>query len=152
MPADSPIWVTDIDATEERENSVRLALLRGVVENLKANRVVVPVFGIAIAAMFPQWVDIRFLAAWYFQMLLGFTSQEVALEKYPDAIITSAGVKTLSRRFTISILYFVAKWTSHVEWYWAHGYISNHLVNELILTASLAGHAATTGPCRSISR
>src|SRR4051812_24681601 len=152
MPADGPTWVTDIDATEERENRVRLALLRGVVENLKANRVVVPVFGIAIAAMFPQWVDIRFLAAWYFQMLLGFIPQVVALAKFPDAIMTSAEVKTWSRRIAIANLIFVANWSSLGAWFWARGYNSNHLVVELILAASLAAHAATTGTCRSISR
>jgi two-component system cell cycle sensor histidine kinase PleC len=152
MTADGPTWVTDIDATEERESRVQLALLRGVVENLKANRVVVPVFGIAIAAMFPQWVDIRFLAAWYCQMLLGFVPQVVALAKFPGGVMTSGEVKTWSRRIAIANLFFVANWSSLGVWFWARGYNSNHLVVELILAASMAAHAATTGACRSISR
>src|SRR5665213_621643 len=53
MAANSPVWVTDLNAEVERENRVSLALLRGVAENLKSNRIVVPVFGLAICAMFP---------------------------------------------------------------------------------------------------
>ncbi|MFO1247112.1 MAG: ATP-binding protein [Alphaproteobacteria bacterium] len=152
MAADSPTWVTDINAAEEREHRIQLALLRGVVENLKANRAVVPVFGIAIAAMFPQWVDIRILAAWYFQMLLGFIPQLVALAKFPAGVMTGDEVKAWSRRITAANIFFIANWSSLGLWFCVTGSNSNHLLIELIVAACMAAHAATTGACRAISR
>ncbi len=82
MPADSPTWVTDINATDERENRIWLALLRGVVENLKANRAAVPVFGLAIATMFSQTVSMSHLAGWYCQMMLSLVPQAVLLTRF----------------------------------------------------------------------
>ena len=57
MTSDSPIWVSDLNEKTERENRIRQALLRVVVENLKSNRVVVPLFGLVICGMFAQWVS-----------------------------------------------------------------------------------------------
>ncbi len=50
MSSNSPIWVSDLNEKTERETRIRQALLRGVVENLKSNRVVVPLFGWRFAA------------------------------------------------------------------------------------------------------
>src|SRR4051812_14667586 len=77
MTTDNPIGVTDLNAQAERENRIELALLRGVVENLRSNRVVVPLFGLAIAAMFPQWVGLDHLTGWYCQMMLGLVPQVI---------------------------------------------------------------------------
>ena len=52
MTSDSPVWVSDLNDKVERENRIRQSLLRAVVENLKSNRIVVPVFGLAICGCF----------------------------------------------------------------------------------------------------
>ena len=151
MPADSPTWVTDINATEERENRIRLALLRGVVENLKANRAAVPVFGLAIAAMFSQTVSMGHLAGWYCQMMLGLVPQAILLARFPTTILSSAEAKTWTRRIAVVNLFFVANWASLGLWFWSGGN-ATHLMIEMILAATLAAHAATTGACRALSR
>ena len=65
-------------------------MLRGVVENLRSNRVVVPLFGLAIAAMFPQWVGFDHLAGWYCQMMLGLVPQVIVLARFPDGALDAA--------------------------------------------------------------
>ncbi len=151
MPADSPTWVTDINATEERENRIQLALLRGVVENLKANRAAVPVFGLAIAAMFAQTVSMGHLAGWYCQMMLGLVPQAILLTRFPTSIMSSAEANIWTRRIAAVNLFFVANWASLGLWFWSGGN-STHLMIEMILAATLAAHAATTGACRALSR
>ena len=141
MAADSPTWVTDINASEERENRVRLALLRGVVESLKANRAAVPVFGVAIAAMFSQTVSMGHLAGWYCQMMLGLVPQAILLTRFPTTILSSAEAKIWTRRIAVVNLFFVANWASLGVWFWAGGNAS-HLTIEMILAATLAAHAA----------
>ena len=151
MTADSPTWVTDLNATEERETRIRLALLRSAVENLKANRMVVPVFGLAIAAMFSQWVSVTHLAGWYGQMILGLVPQAILLSRFPLTVLSSEEAEKWSRRIVAANLFFVANWSSLGVWFWTGGN-STHLMIEMILAASLAAHAATTGACRAISR
>ena len=112
MPANSPTWVTDINATEERESRIQLALLRGVVENLKANRAAVPVFGLAIAAMFSQTVSVGHLAGWYCQMMLSLMPQAILLARFPTTILSSAEAKTWTRRIALVNLFFIANWAS----------------------------------------
>jgi two-component system cell cycle sensor histidine kinase PleC len=153
MAADAPVWVTDLNAKEERENRIQLALLRGVVENLKSNRIVVPVFGLAICAMFPQWVGLERMAGWYCQMLLGLVPQMVMLARFPKGTLTGDEIQTWTRRIAAANLFFVANWASLGLWFWAGGSAnSNHVMIQLLLAASLAAHAATTGACRAISR
>ena len=153
MTADSPVWVTDMNADVERENRIHLALLRGVVESLKSNRLVVPVFGLAICSMFPQWVSYPRLAGWYVQMLLGLVPQLIVLDHFPQSALTSSEIRAWTRRLAAANLFFVANWASLGIWFWAAGAKnSNHIMIQLILAATLAAHAATTGACRSISR
>ena len=108
MAADSPIWVTDMNAEVERENRVSLALLRGVAENLKSNRMVVPVFGLAICAMFPQWVSLGRLAGWYAQMLLGLVPQLLVLARFPQSPLTREETQQWTARLAATNLFFVA--------------------------------------------
>ena len=153
MTSDSSIGVTDLRADGERERRIHLALLRGVVENLKRNRPVVPVFGLAICAMFPQWVGLERLAGWYVQMLLGLVPQLIILAGFPHAPLTGDGIRKWTLRLAAANLFFVANWSSLGFWLWADGNKnSNHIMVELLLAASLAAHAATTGACRAISR
>jgi hypothetical protein len=62
MRAHSPGWASD-DTENERESRIRLALLRGVLENLHRNQLVTPVLALAICAIFSQWVGPVLLAA-----------------------------------------------------------------------------------------
>ena len=153
MTTNSPIWVTDLNAEAEQENRVSLALLRGVAESLKANRVVVPIFGLAICAMFPQWVGFGHLVGWYAQILLGLVPQLVVLARFPQTSLTREETHKWTVRLAAANLFFVANWASFGLWLWASGdRNSNHIMIQLLLAASLAAHAATTGACRAISR
>jgi two-component system cell cycle sensor histidine kinase PleC len=153
MTSNDPIWVSDLNEQTERENRIRQALLRGVVENLKSNRVVVPLFGLAICGMFPQWVGTDRLVAWYCQMILGLVPQLIVLARFPQKNLTSEETDTWTRRLAVANLFFVANWASFGLWFWARGnFNSNHIMIQLLLGATLAAHAASTGPCRAISR
>ena len=153
MASDTPVWVSDLSEKAERENRMRQALLRAVVENLRSNRVVVPVFGLAICGMFPQWVSTDRLVGWYCQMILGLVPQMIVLTRFPRNPLTVEETKDWTRRLAAANLFFVANWASLGLWFWAGGdFNSNHIMIQLILGATLAGHAANTGPCRAISR
>jgi len=153
MTSDSPVWVSDLNDKVERENRIRQSLLRAVVENLKSNRIVVPVFGLAICGMFPQWMSTAHLAGWYCQMLMGLLPQVVVLARFPQTSLTVEETQKWTTRLAIANLFFVANWASLGLWFWAHGdFNSNHIMIQLLLGATLAAHAAATGPCRAISR
>jgi two-component system cell cycle sensor histidine kinase PleC len=153
MSSNSPIWVSDLNEKTERENRMRQALLRGVVENLKSNRVVVPLFGLAICGMFPQWVSTDRLAGWYCQMLLGLVPQLIVLARFPQGALTGEETQKWTSRLAAANLFFVANWASLDLWFWAVGnFNSNHVMIQLLLGATLAAHAASTGACRAISR
>jgi len=149
----SPIWVTDLNAMEERENRIQLALLRSVVDNLRINRLVVPLFGLAICCMFPQWVSIGRLAGWYCQMLLWLIQQLIVLERFPQGAISASETRKWTWRLGIANLIFVGNWATLCLWLWAPGNKNSfHIMLDLILGATLAAHAASTGPCRPIAR
>src|SRR5258706_2589222 len=151
MTSDNSIWVTDAEA--ERDGRIQLALLRNVVENLKRNRLVVPIFGLAICAMFPQWVSLQHLAGWYIQILLGLLPQLIVLAKFPLGLLSGEDIRKWTRRGAVANLFFVANWASLGFWFWAEGNKnSTHIMIEFLLAASLAAHAANTGACRAISR
>jgi two-component system cell cycle sensor histidine kinase PleC len=153
MTADSPIWAPNIHAETERENRIQLALLRGVVDNLKATRAAVPIFGIAIGSMFTQWVDYSSIGAWLAQLLIGMVPQIIVLTRFPKTSLTSAQARKWGFAIAAANLFFVANWASLGWHFWASGdHNSNHIMIQLILAATLAAHATTTGACRTISR
>ncbi len=153
MSSNDPIWVSDLNEATERETRICQALLRGVVETLRANRVVVPVFGLAICGMFPQWVSADRLVGWYCQMMLGLLPQLIVLARFPRGALTSEDAQKWTRRLAAANLFFVANWASFGLWFWAQGnFNSNHIMIQLLLGATLAAHAASTGACRAISR
>jgi two-component system cell cycle sensor histidine kinase PleC len=153
MASNSPVWVSDLNEKVERENRMRQALLRAVVENLKSNRVVVPLFGLAICGMFPQWISTDRLVGWYCQMILGLVPQVIVLARFPQNPLTAAETRKWTLRLAAANLFFVANWASLGLWFWAPGnFNSNHIMIQLLLGATLAAHAANTGPCRTISR
>jgi len=153
MTSHHSIWVTDLQADVERENRIQLALLRGVVDAVKGNRLVVPVFSLAICAMFPQWVGLDRLAGWYVQVLLALIPQLVIFARFPKTNLHGEDLNKWTRRVAAANLFFIANWSSMGIWFWASGdRNSNHIMIELLLAATFAAHAAITGPCRAIAR
>jgi two-component system cell cycle sensor histidine kinase PleC len=153
MTTDNPLRAVDLNAQAERDGRIHLALLRGMVETLKSNRAVVPVFGLAICAMFPQWVGFPRLAGWYAQILLGLVPQMIVLARFPQGALSGEETRKWTGRLAAANLFFVANWASLGMWFWAEGNKnSNHIMIQLILAATLAAHAAATGACRAISR
>jgi two-component system cell cycle sensor histidine kinase PleC len=151
MTARTSIWVTDLHAEAEREKRIQLALLRGVVESIKSNRAVVPVFGLAVCAMFPQWVPLDHLAGWYIQLLIGMVPQLIVLHRFSQS--GSEDLHKWSRAIAAANLFLIANWSMLGFWLWASGdKNSNHIMIELLLAATFGAHAAVTGPCRTIAR
>ncbi|HEY4077517.1 MAG TPA: ATP-binding protein, partial [Rhizomicrobium sp.] len=136
----------------DAEPRIAHALLRGVVDNLKSNRVVVPVFGLAICGIFHQWVGYRAIAIWYVQVLLSLVPQTLVLWRFPSEPLGPERLHRWTAAVAISNLFFVANWASLGWHFWAPGKNTNHVMIELILAATLAAHATVTGPCRAISR
>ncbi len=85
MTADNPIWAPDAEAEAHRESRINLALLRGVLENLHSNRKTVPLFALAVAAMFAQWVSPLWLGIWYAHVMLGVGAQLLMIRHFPEA-------------------------------------------------------------------
>src|SRR5215472_15810192 len=128
MSSDSPLWVSDLNEQTEREARIRYALLRGVVENLRSNRIVVPLFGLAICGMFPQWVSTDRLVDWYCQMALGLVPQLIVLARFPQRALTSEETGTWTKKLAAANLFFVVNWASLGLWFWARGdFNSNHI-------------------------
>jgi hypothetical protein len=151
MSADNPIWAPDANAERERESRIRLALLRGALENLRTNRRIAPLLALAVAAMFSQWVSPLRIAAWLAVMMAGVIVQLAAIRKFP------AGELDLhaARRWTIaaSTVNFVsiACWTSLGWFLWVPGNEFDHTLITIVLAASLAAHATLAGASRELS-
>ena len=153
MTAHNSIWITDLHADEEREERIQLALLRGVVEAVKSNRLVVPTFGLAVCAMFSQSVGLERLAAWYIQLLLGVLPQIIVLHRIPPGTLANQELRKWSLRVAAANLFVIANWSSLGIWLWLSGDTnSNHIMIELLLAATFTSHAAITGGCRTIAR
>jgi two-component system, cell cycle sensor histidine kinase PleC len=151
MTAHTSIRAEDLNADMEREKRVQIALLRGVVESIKSNRAVVPVFGLAVCAMFPQWVPLDHLAGWYIQVLIGMVPQLIVLHRFSQS--GSEDLHKWSRRVAAANLFLIANWSMLGFWLWAGGNKnSNHIMIELLLAATFAAHAAITAACRTINR
>jgi two-component system cell cycle sensor histidine kinase PleC len=147
------VRTSDLQAEMEREKRIQLALLRGVVETVKSNRLVVPVFGLAVCAMFSQTVSPGHLAAWYIQVLVGMVPQVIVLQRVPSGSLSSEALRQWSLRVAAANLFVVANWSALGLWLWVRGDTnSNHIMIELLLAATFASHAAISGACRAIAR
>jgi two-component system cell cycle sensor histidine kinase PleC len=151
MRAHSPGWASD-DTENERESRIRLALLRGVLENLHRNQLVTPVLALAICAIFSQWVGPVLLAAWAGQILLGFALQLIVLRRFPADPLDHRQARRWTRIAAAANLFFAANWTA-MGWYlWIPGNPFVHILIMLLMAVALAGHATSTAACRTIAR
>jgi len=140
-------------AQEERarESRLALALLRGVIENLKPNRLMMPLFAAAVCAMFSPWVSIGGLALWYAVVLAGLVPQLLVSRMIPAGILSVADTEKWMRRGAIANLLYVMAWTSLGWLLWTPGSDFNHLLIQLVLATTLTAHAALVGPCRAVA-
>ena len=147
MAARSP----DAKTERERENRINLALLRGALENLRANRKMAPLVAAAVALMFSQWVEPIWLAAWYAHVLLGIGVQLLLIHKFPGGDLTPEATRRWTWAAAAANLFFVANWTS-LGWYlWVPGSTANHVLIAIVLIAALAAQATVAGASRQIA-
>jgi len=137
----------------ERDKRVQLALLRGVAESIRSNRLIVPVFGLAVCAMFQQWVGLDHLGGWYVQILIGMVPQVIVLHRFSQSTADGENLRKWLLWIAAVNLFVIANWSTLGFWLWAGGNRnSNHIMIELLLAATFTAHAAITGACRTIAR
>ena len=151
MTADNPIWAPDADAEARRESRINLALLRGVLENLRANRKTVPLFAFAVAAMFSQWVSPLWLGLWYGHVMLGVGVQLWMIGHFPQGEMTPQLARKWTWIASAANLFFVANWTS-LGWYlWVPDNEFNHMLIAIVLAATVTVQATVAGACRQLA-
>ena len=141
-------------AREERarEGRLQLALLRGVLDNLKPNRVMIPIFAAAICAMFWPWVSAGMLATWFGLVMLSLLPQHFITRMVPNnPAMPPEDVTTWLWYGSAANLFHIACWTSLAWFLWVPGNDFNHLLIQLVLATSLTAHAAVVGPCRPVA-
>lgn len=149
----APVLDLPNDAQHDPHNGVDQALLRITAENLKTNRAVVPIFAIAICAIFVQWVSLERIGAWYAQTLLSYLPQIYLLSRLPRHGLSKHQVRRWSGQLAAANLLFVSSWASLGWYFWAHGNQNpDHILIQLILAATLGAHAATTAASPTIAR
>jgi len=151
MTADNPIWAPDADAQAHREMRINLALLRGVLENLRANRKTTPLFALAVAVMFAQWVSPVWLGVWYAHVMLGVGAQLLMIKHFPEGELTPETARKWTWIAAAANLFFVANWTS-LGWYlWVPGNEFNHMLIAIVLAATLTVQGTVAGASRQIA-
>jgi two-component system cell cycle sensor histidine kinase PleC len=134
-----------------RESRLELALLRGVLENLKPNRLMMPIFAAAVCAMFSPWVPVGTLLLWYAMVLASLAPQFLITRMLPAGILPPEATEKWLRLSTIANLLYVVTWTSLGWLLWAPGNDFNHLLIQLVLATSLTAHASLVGPSRPLA-
>jgi two-component system cell cycle sensor histidine kinase PleC len=151
MTLNNPIWATDPEADAQRENRINLALLRGVLENLRVNRKTIPVLAAVVAALFAPWVHVGWLALWYGQVLLGTAVQILVIRAFPAGEMTPRAARRWNIAASGANLFFIACWTS-LGWYlWVPGSEFDHMLIAIVLAATLAAQATLTGASRELA-
>jgi len=151
MTADNPIWAPDADAQAHRESRINLALLRGVLENLRGNRKTMPLFALAVAVMFSQWVSPLWLGLWYAHVMLGVGAQLLMIKHFPEGDLAPEEARRWTWIASATNLFFVANWTS-LGWYlWVPGNEFNHMLIAIVLAATVTVQATLAGASRKLA-
>ena len=151
MTASNPIWAPDAEAEAQRESRINLALLRGVLESLHSNRKTMPLFALAVAAMFAQWVSPLWLAVWYAHVMLGVGAQLLMIRYFPEGELTPDAAHKWTWIASSANLFFVANWTS-LGWYlWVPGNEFNHMLIAIVLAATLTVQGTVAGASRQLA-
>src|ERR1700759_3821717 len=88
----------DANTAQERESRIRLALLRGVLENLKDNRRLAPIMALTVAAMFSQWVSTLHLLVWVMLVMIASGLQLLTIKAMPAGEL----LPQMARQWTIA--------------------------------------------------
>lgn len=144
--------ITDMTppALPARENRIRLMLLRGVVDQLRPNRLTIPFFAALTCAMFAQWVPFHRYGAWYALVMASLVP--VLLLKLPRGDLRPHDVARWARIASASNLIFVLAWSSLGLFLWVPDNDFNHILVQLVLAATLASHAGLVGASCDIAR
>jgi two-component system cell cycle sensor histidine kinase PleC len=137
-------------ATEARENRIRMALLRSVVDQLRPNRLTIPIFAALTCAIFAQWVPFHRYAAWYALVMASLAP--ALLLKLPKEDQRPHDVQRWAHIACASNLAFVLAWSSLGLFLWVPDSDFNHILVQLVLAATLSSHAALVGSSRDIAR
>jgi two-component system cell cycle sensor histidine kinase PleC len=151
MSADSPIWAPDANAEKERENRIRLALLRGALENLGTNRRIAPLLALAVAAMFAQWVSPVRLVIWVPMVIAAVAVQVVVIRKFPRAEMPPESARAWTVIAAGANLLTVLCWASLGWFLWVPGNEVDHTLITIVLAATLAAHSTLAGSSRELS-
>ncbi|MBV9548502.1 MAG: HAMP domain-containing histidine kinase [Alphaproteobacteria bacterium] len=140
-------------AQEERnrESRLQLALLRGVLENLKPNRMMMPLFALGVCVMFSPWVGIGTLSLWYAIVLVSLVPQFLVTRMIPAGILSAEETGKWKQRAAAANLFYVMGWTSLGWLLWVPGNDFNHLLIQLVLATTLTAHALLVGPSPAVA-
>jgi two-component system cell cycle sensor histidine kinase PleC len=134
-----------------RGSRLEMALLRGVLESLKPNRLMIPLFAIAVCAMFSPWVKTQTLALWYGVVLLGLVPQFIVTQMLPAGSVPLHETKKWLWCAAAANLAHVVAWTSLGWLLWVANNDFNHLLIQLVLATTLTAQAALVGPSRQVA-
>lgn len=134
-----------------RESRLELALLRGVLENLKPNRLMAPVFAAAMCVLFSSWVPAGTLALWYAMVLASLLPQFLVVRMMPAGILPMATTAKWLRLGALANLLHVVSWTAMGWLLWVPGNDFNHLLIQLALATGLTAHASLVAPSRAVA-
>ena len=151
MTADNSIWAPDAHAEAMRENRIQLALLRGVLENLKANRRIGPLLALTVAAMFAHWVAWPWLAGWLALTMTGIALQLLFIRRFPAGEMELETARRWRIGASATNFLSVACWTSLGWFLWVPDNATNHTLITIVLAATLAAHCTLSGASRPVA-
>lgn len=151
MSADSPIWAPDANAERERESRIRLALLRGALENLGANRKIAPLLALAVAGMFSQWVSLPRLVAWFALVMMGVAVQLLVIRSFPQGDMAPETTRKWTITASATNLFSILCWASLGWFLWVPGNEVDHTLIFIVLAATLAAHSTLAGSSRELA-
>ena len=137
--------------SEDTENRLTLALTRAVLENLRPDRVMIPIFALVVCAMFWPWVPPARLLAWYGLVMLGLVPTLLVSRAFPKTEVDAASARKWVWTASGANVIFLLTWSSLAWLLWVPGSDFDHLLIQLVLAAGLAAHANLVGPSLHIS-
>jgi len=151
MTTHPTIWVPDPNADRQRECRVQLALLRGALENLGANRKIAPLLALAVAGMFSQWVSAERLVGWFAVVIVGVALQLVVIRNFPTGELDIGETRKWTIAASVANFFSIVCWTSLGWFLWVPGNEFDHTLITIVLAATLAAHSTLAGASRELS-
>jgi two-component system cell cycle sensor histidine kinase PleC len=134
-----------------RESRLELALLRGVLDNLKPNYLIMLVFAAATCLLFSPSVALAPLALWYGLVVASLAPMIFVTRAMPPGLLPQGEARKWQIRAAAAALLQTLAWVSMGWLLWAPGNDFNHLLLQLVLAITLTAHATTVGASRFIA-